>query len=188
MSDEELHERLLRLSAESFVFERHRFSSGVGDTPRYWPTFNAWGLGPRMQPHLKFTPNLLVLAPRVWPFGDTLQLASLAFCHISASNAPSSRLGANGPSPVICFCVMPIEYIVALLIAERDKLNQAIEALGGTVKKRRGRPPKNPFAANALATPAPQAATRKRRGMSAAARKAAAARMKAYWAKKRNKK
>jgi hypothetical protein len=77
---------------------------------------------------------------------------------------------------------MPTEYIVALLVAERDKLNQAIEVLGGTVKKRRGRPPKNPFAASALAAP------RKRRGMSGAARKAAAARMKAYWAKKRNKK
>ena len=35
-----------------------------------------------------------------------------------------------------------IENVVALLIAERDRLNNAIEALQGPVK-RRGRPPKN---------------------------------------------
>jgi len=40
---------------------------------------------------------------------------------------------------------MPTEHIVALLIAERDKLDQAIEALGGGTK-RRGRPRKNPSA------------------------------------------
>jgi hypothetical protein len=45
---------------------------------------------------------------------------------------------------------MNTEHIVALLIAERDKLNRAIEALGTSVK-RPGRPPKNPLAA-ALAT------------------------------------
>jgi hypothetical protein len=39
---------------------------------------------------------------------------------------------------------MSIEQIVAALVAERDKLNRAIEALGGgsSVGKRRGRPPK----------------------------------------------
>jgi hypothetical protein len=35
---------------------------------------------------------------------------------------------------------MPTGQIVALLIAERDKINRAIEALGVGVK-RRGRPP-----------------------------------------------
>jgi len=34
---------------------------------------------------------------------------------------------------------VPNEQILALLLAERDKLNRAIEALGGP--KRRGRPP-----------------------------------------------
>jgi hypothetical protein len=38
---------------------------------------------------------------------------------------------------------MPTEQILTLLIAERDKLNRAIEALQGPTK-RRGRPPKNP--------------------------------------------
>jgi len=74
---------------------------------------------------------------------------------------------------------MPIDEILALLIAERDRLSRAIEALQGTVK-RRGRPPKNPVAIFA-AVP-----TKKRAGsMGAAARKAQSARMKAYWAKRR---
>jgi hypothetical protein len=76
---------------------------------------------------------------------------------------------------------MPTEHIVALLVAERDRINRAIEALQGP--KRRGRPPKNPLAAAAaLSIPA----TRKKRGgMSAAARKAQSERMKAQWAKRR---
>jgi hypothetical protein len=79
---------------------------------------------------------------------------------------------------------MPTDHIIALLIAERDKLNRAIEALGGIVGKRRGRPPKNPFAAAApLAAPT----AKKRKGLSAAARKAQSQRMKAYWAAKRKK-
>jgi len=75
---------------------------------------------------------------------------------------------------------MPTDHIVALLIAERDKLNSAIAALQGAVK-RRGRPPKNAASAVAAVSPAPT----KRRGMSPAKRKAQAARMKAYWAKRR---
>jgi hypothetical protein len=75
---------------------------------------------------------------------------------------------------------MPTEHIIALLIAEREKLDRAIEALQGS--KRRGRPPKNPLGV------IPDAPGKKRRGMSAANRKAAAARMKAYWAKKRKQK
>jgi hypothetical protein len=75
---------------------------------------------------------------------------------------------------------MPTEHIIALLIAERDKLNRAIEALQGPLK-RRGRPPKNPLAA-AMAPVATPAKTHK--GRSAAARKAQSQRMKAYWAAK----
>jgi hypothetical protein len=74
---------------------------------------------------------------------------------------------------------MPTDQILALLIAERDKLNRAIEALQGSAK-RRGRPPKNPLVAVA---PAPK----KRKRQSAAQRKAQAERMKAYWAAKRKK-
>jgi hypothetical protein len=77
---------------------------------------------------------------------------------------------------------MSTEHIVALLISERDKLNRAIEALGTTVK-RRGRPPKNPLTA-VTATAAPPA-SKKRRGLSPAKRKAQSERMKAYWARRK---
>ena len=78
--------------------------------------------------------------------------------------------------------LMPTDHILALLIAERDKLNRAIDVLGGPAK-RRGRPPKDA----AVAAPAPMAVPvkRKRRTMSSAQRKAQGVRMKAYWAAKR---
>jgi hypothetical protein len=75
---------------------------------------------------------------------------------------------------------MSTEHIIAMLIAERDKLNQAIEALQGSAK-RRGRPPKNPMAATPVVAIAPMKKPR------AAQRKAQAQRMKAYWAAKRKK-
>jgi hypothetical protein len=82
---------------------------------------------------------------------------------------------------------MATEHILALLTAERDKLNKAIEALGGAAK-RRGRPPRNPLAIAASAhTPAKAAAPVKRRGrtFTAAQRKAAAERMRQRWAAKK---
>jgi hypothetical protein len=78
---------------------------------------------------------------------------------------------------------MPTEHIVALLIQERDKLNRAIEALQGPLK-RRGRPPKNPLAASVAVTAEP-APAKKKRIFSAAQRKQQAAKMKAYWAAKK---
>jgi len=75
---------------------------------------------------------------------------------------------------------MPTEHIIALLIAERDKLNRAIEALQGPTK-RRGRPPK-------LSTATAEASSEpKKRGrtFTAAQRKAAAERMRQRWATKR---
>jgi hypothetical protein len=78
-----------------------------------------------------------------------------------------------------------MDQILTLLIAERDKLNRAIDALQGPTK-RMGRPPKNPLAtpvATIAAAPA-----KKRRKQSAAQRKAQAERMRAYWAAKRKKK
>jgi hypothetical protein len=83
---------------------------------------------------------------------------------------------------------MPTDHILSLLIAERGKLTQAIEALSGPTK-RRGRPPKKAIA-NAAAVPAPlnaapKPAKRKRRTFSAAQRKQQGERMKAYWAGKR---
>jgi hypothetical protein len=78
---------------------------------------------------------------------------------------------------------MANEHIIALLVAERDKLTRAIEALQSPLK-RRGRPPKNPLAAIAAPSPA-LAPTKKRGGMTASARKAQSQRMKAYSAKRR---
>jgi hypothetical protein len=77
---------------------------------------------------------------------------------------------------------MPTEHIIALLIAERDKLSRAIEALQGSAK-RRGRPAKIAIAA----TPAIAIKSKAKRKRSAAQRKAQAERMKAYWAAKRKK-
>jgi hypothetical protein len=74
---------------------------------------------------------------------------------------------------------MMTDQILALLIAERDKLNRAIEALQGTAK-RRGRPRKN--AAPAVAPSKPE---KKRKARTAAQRKAQAERMKAYWVKRK---
>lgn len=76
---------------------------------------------------------------------------------------------------------MPTEHIVQLLIAERDRLNAAIDVLQGTTTKRRGRPPGSGVK---HVEPAPTAA-RKKRTFSPAQREAARKRMKAMWAKKK---
>jgi hypothetical protein len=81
---------------------------------------------------------------------------------------------------------MPTEHILTLLIQERDRINRAIEALQGPVK-RRGRPPKNPVAAVAAASTAPiiGPVARKKRTFTASQRKQQAERMKKYWAGKK---
>jgi hypothetical protein len=83
---------------------------------------------------------------------------------------------------------MPTDQIVALLIAERDKLNAAIALLQGGVR-RRGRPPKNATAptwvtSNGAAAPV-EAPAKRKRNFSPAQRKAAAERMRQMWAKKK---
>ena len=83
---------------------------------------------------------------------------------------------------------MATEYILTLLTAERDKLNRAIEALGGGEAKRRGRPPRNPLAIAASAhAPVKAAAPAKKKGrtFTKAQRKAAAERMRQRWAAKK---
>jgi hypothetical protein len=75
---------------------------------------------------------------------------------------------------------VPIDHILSLLIAERDRLNAAIDVLGGTTTKRRGRPP-----GSGVKHAEPAGTVRKKRNFSPAQRKAAADRMKAMWAKKR---
>jgi len=66
-----------------------------------------------------------------------------------------------------------------LLIEERDKLNRAIEILGGTVPKRRGRPP-----GSKTKKVAPKAKAGRPK-MSAAQKKRVSERMKKYWAARR---
>jgi hypothetical protein len=65
---------------------------------------------------------------------------------------------------------MPTEQILALLLAERNKLNRAIEALGGP--KRRGRPP----------GPRTVAPAKRKRGLTAAGRKAISEAARKRWA------
>ncbi len=80
-----------------------------------------------------------------------------------------------------------MDNILAVLIAERDKLDRAIAALQGGAKRGRppgrrgpGRPPGRPPGRKG-----PKRAAARRRGMSPAARKAASERMTAYWAARR---
>jgi hypothetical protein len=89
--------------------------------------------------------------------------------------------------------------ILALLVAERDRLSRAIEALQGPIK-RRGRPPKNADGFNYAAAnvpdwvkPASERKTaaaapkkeRKKRVFTAAQRNAQGLRMKKFWAVRR---
>jgi len=74
---------------------------------------------------------------------------------------------------------MPTEQILALMLAERDRLNHAIEALGGITGKRRGRPPgthNKPAPAKGSATGKPK------RKLSAAGRKAIVEAARKRWA------
>jgi len=81
---------------------------------------------------------------------------------------------------------MPTDHIIQLLVAERDRINAAIAALGGgTVPKKRGRPAKNPLAdAPDWVQPKTKPA-RKKRTFSAKQRAEQATRMKKYWAAKK---
>ena len=83
---------------------------------------------------------------------------------------------------------MLTDQIVSLLIAERDKLSRAIEALQGPTK-RRGRPPKNALSAVSAvtpsATPDKPKAKKRARTFNEEQRAAAGERMRARWAAKR---
>lgn len=99
---------------------------------------------------------------------------------------------------------MQTEQIVALLIAERDRLNRAIEALEGTPAPARVRAKGPAKRAVKAASPAPGPAepvpaasvkvakatpvVRKRKPRTAAQRKEQSARMKAFWAARRKQK
>jgi len=75
---------------------------------------------------------------------------------------------------------MATDHIISLLISERDRLNKAIEALGGSTRHA-GRPSKS-FEAAAAPT------HKGRRNFTAAQKKQQSERMKAYWAARRKKK
>lgn len=77
---------------------------------------------------------------------------------------------------------MPTDQILQLLIAERDRLNRAIDALQGG-QPRRGRP-RSKVVENATDTTA-SAPARRRKSWTAAQKKAASARMKKRWAAKK---
>jgi hypothetical protein len=83
---------------------------------------------------------------------------------------------------------MQTEQIVAMLVAERDRLTRAIEALQGPTKKR-GRPPKNAgltvAGGTAMAATASTGGPKKRAPRTPAQRKEQAQRMKAYWKKRK---
>jgi hypothetical protein len=74
---------------------------------------------------------------------------------------------------------MPTQQILAMMLAERDKLNRAIEALGGSTGIRRGRPPGTNKTLPAAETNAPAKPKRK---LSAAGRRAIVAAAKKRWA------
>jgi len=74
---------------------------------------------------------------------------------------------------------MATEHILTLLIAERDKLSKAIEALGGGHK-----PAASPKPAPVAAAPAK---SRTRKPLTAIQKKAHSERMKAFWAARRKK-
>lgn len=78
---------------------------------------------------------------------------------------------------------MATEHILSLLIIERDKLNAAIEALGGATK-----PLSSPTKSSVAPAPAPAKVVRKRKPLTAAQKKAHSERMKAFWAARRKKK
>jgi hypothetical protein len=83
---------------------------------------------------------------------------------------------------------MPTEHIIALLRAERDRLDAALRALEGGTAKRRGRPRKIADDANMPDWVRPKTAAPKKKGrrkFTAAQRKEASARMKARWAAKK---
>jgi hypothetical protein len=83
---------------------------------------------------------------------------------------------------------MQTEQIVALLVAERDRLNRAIEALNGSSKPAKATAAPAPVKTKASAA-APSATSKKtRKPLTAAQRKAHSERMREFWAARRKQK
>jgi hypothetical protein len=83
---------------------------------------------------------------------------------------------ANGLAELLTSILMPTDHIIALLIAEREKLNRAIEALQGTPEITASKKPA------AIETNVATTAPAKKRHVSAAARKRMAEGQKKRWA------
>ena len=79
---------------------------------------------------------------------------------------------------MLSYRAMPTTEILEALVAERDRIEQAIAIFQGT-PRHRGRPP------GSSSTNQKTTATPKARTMSAAAKKRHSQRMKAYWAARR---
>lgn len=79
---------------------------------------------------------------------------------------------------------MPTDHILALLIAERDKLTAAIEALSGPTK-RRGRPPASAKVETESDAPVAKKEARKKRTYTPEQRAAQSEKIRAYWAKRK---
>jgi hypothetical protein len=84
-------------------------------------------------------------------------------------------------SKMLRFGVMQVDQIVALLIAERDRLTNAIVALQGAEKKR-GRPPGSSKKPSIATKPVGSAPIPRKRKLSAAGRKAIAEAARRRWA------
>jgi hypothetical protein len=83
---------------------------------------------------------------------------------------------------------MEIRQIVELLTAERDRLNRAIAALGGSVGHRSQSKRITASSTSSVSQPTAAPSKGQRKPMTAAQRKAHSERMKAFWAARRKQK
>ena len=148
---------------------------------KYQPALRVNLHGKNLLPNEAFrhlSPPVSSLLPPIRLLASACPRQATQLCSGKSSTIPFRRWHLVGA----ILSEMPTEHIVALLIAERDRLNQAIEALQGSIK-RRGRPPKNAATMNQRLIP-------KKRGrtFTAAQRKEQAKRMKEMWAKRKKKK
>ena len=132
-----------------------------------------------------------------WPFGITSPHTSQRRrLSLSMKTLLTTRL-FEGPLPPRILpdsqhdrdriTLMPIDQVVSLLIAERDRLHRAIQILQDGGAKRRGRPPKNsalnhPSVADDVKPASATTPVHRKRTMSAAGRKAIRDGVRKRWA------
>ena len=128
---------------------------------------------PIIQLNQKFGFKILDTTRRNYYYGPAEPAVVMELKLLTATSRTSKAGASKASDGMISSAFMSIEQIVALLIAERNRLDAAISALQGPVK-RRGRPPK---ASVLAATP-----VARKRKMSAAGRKAIADAARKRWA------